>query len=239
MNGSPLHLRTRRQPGARAFVGATVLALAALASPSPALAADIWLSYEFSTSLSSITNIMLFNTYSDFGQGETWPFDLPSGSGVITDPFPKATDNPPLTGLILGLSDDGSALHLVMAADVTAGAAAVGQPFANLFPNSTEQDVVSSLQYVTSTDSSVDPPTWNADFDVIYNFATGDAAGYRFDLGAAIAGQTTTTDFAVLAFSNATAAGTGWANVTTVPEPASLVLIGSLAGLGLAVRRRG
>jgi hypothetical protein len=146
----------------------------------------VTLSYEFheGSGLPEVTNMMVFNTYTDGGGGATWPFGLTEGFGTLTDPFAKSTGNAPLTGLWLGVWNDSTNDHLLMALSNT------NTPSGTIdttFAPATEAGVITSLRYITSNDRDDDEATWDGHAATVDSFVgVLQGLGYAFALPAPV-----------------------------------------------------
>lgn len=259
----------------RAGCRAAALARAALAAAAlaffgaPALAADepldITLSYTVNLSQPwpAITNIITFNGYGD-GSGAWWAADVPAAQTqwTIDDPFTKSSAHPPLEALMLGLvhdlpNDAPGQVHVVMMVGDAAATAARNVAWGTLFRGTLEADIVDAIQLATSGRPFADI---QPGLDTLFAFADGDARtgilvppgtplSAWFALGAAQPGQTTTSSFTVMAFSDGQVLGSGVASlavaVAAVPEPATAtmwlaaLLLLLAAGTPLQRRRAG
>ena len=125
---------------------------------------DIQLSYTINptpgtTFSSNVYDIVAFNTYAQPGNtGASWGgTTVASTGGTYVDYNLKSSTNMPLTGLLLGLVNDTNGNpHLALMISNTAAAAATGIPFATLFPNTPETQIITSLQ--TMDNQSLMPP---------------------------------------------------------------------------------
>lgn len=231
----------RRGLTGRLWGGAAALLLAAGMS-GQAVAEEtghpVTLSYEFheGSGLNEVTNMMVFNTYTDGGGGATWAFDLPDGYGTLTDPFAKSTGNAPLTGLWLGVWNDRTNDHLLMALSNT------DSLDTTLIP-ATEADVITSLKYITSNDRNLDETTWDTHAATVDSFVgVLQGLGYAFALPAPVPGTTQSSPFRL--FSSAAEStgisqlGTGTSYVAAVPEPSAILMLGAGLLLVLPMARR-
>ena len=220
---------------------------------------DIQLSYAVTTPY-AIDNIITFNSYADGGIGSWWPSSVASGGSTISDPFAKSSWNAPLSALVLGLvsnlpNDAVGQTHVVLMMDPAAATASQGLTWGTLFGGTGEAQLAAAIGFVTGTtrdpDGTGNSAQWDAEMNTLSGFASGDArtgltvpAGTPvsawFSLGPVVPGQTTTTSFSVMAFSDGLQIGTGTASLTTaVPEPANWALLAAgLVVVGAGSRRR-
>lgn len=231
----------RRGLTGRLWGGAAALLLAAGMS-GQAVAEEtghpVTLSYEFheGSGLNEVTNMMVFNTYTDGGGGATWAFDLPDGYGTLTDPFAKSTGNAPLTGLWLGVWNDRTNDHLLMALSNT------DSLDTTLIP-ATEADVITSLKYITSNDRNLDETTWDTHAATVDSFVgVLQGLGYAFALPAPVPGTTQSSPFRLFSSTAESTGisqlGTGTAYVAAVPEPSAILMLGAGLLLVLPMARR-
>lgn len=242
----------------RLALGTAIFATAAWAQASVAPLLNIHLSYDVTTSIAQpITQIMTFNQYADGNTGVWWPDSVNAGGGTISDPFAKSSDNRPLAGLMLGLTQDlpGDAVgqqHVVIMMDNSAAAAARNIAWGTLFRNNTEESILAAVALVAGvTRTDANGTEWDAALNRLFGFVNGDiltgiqvggqAKSAFFSLGDVVAGSTSFTNFSVMAFSNGQLIGTGTAGLNTapataVPEPGSMALV--LLGLPLLALRR-
>ena len=225
----------------RAVAAAVFGWLVATTSATAAVAAtDLTLSYTVTGAIAEpIYGIVVYNTYVS-GSGAWWPAYLPAGGGTIVDPFLKSTLNPPLTGLLLGLSDDFAATtHLVTMVDNTRATTLVGNTWASQIPAYDEPTLIADLKTFTTTSRppDTDPSgqaAWDAASAHVDQFVE-DNPSLRFAMPA----PGGATPFTVVHWSTGTLLGTGLAQVTAVPEPGAQALwLAGLAGLGLLAWRR-
>lgn len=184
---------------------------------------------------SDVTNIMLVETEN----GLSWAFSTDCGGvgGCTTEiDNPFGSTNAPTTALLIGLTNSGN--DLVLMTNTTFGAAAVGQDWNTLFPDTDEATFLSNFQLATSggpfcTSPGVPAGCIDSGLDAVYSFGGGDGASAYFNIG---------DSFDVLEFSDGNLIGTGTSSsssVTVTPEPSALLLLGSgLMGLAGLVRRR-
>lgn len=198
----------------------------------------VTLSYEFheGSGLPEVTNMMVFNTYTDGGGGATWPFGLTEGFGTLTDPFAKSTGNAPLTGLWLGVWNDSTNDHLMMALSNT-------DPLDTTLIPATEADVITSLRYITSNDRDLDEATWDTHAATVDSFVGAlQGLGYAFALPAPVLGTTQSSTFRLFSSTaestDISQLGTGTAYVAAVPEPSAILMLGAGLLLVLPMARR-
>ena len=202
----------------------------------------VTLSYEFheGSGLPEVTNMMVFNTYTDGGGGATWPFGLTEGFGTLTDPFAKSTGNAPLTGLWLGVWNDSTNDHLLMALSNT------NTPSGTIdatFAPATEAGVITSLKYITSNDRNLDEATWDVHAATVDSFVgVLQGLGYAFALPAPVLGTTQSSPFRLFSSTAESTGisqlGTGTAYVAAVPEPSAILMLGAGLLLVLPMARR-
>jgi hypothetical protein len=174
------------------------------------------------------------------GYGITSSFTAPAGTSIITDPFLKfdPIEQTFLLGVATNLSSDGGdgQQHLVVFSNDAFALSAQSIDFGTLFPNTNEAAVISSLEDLGSAN-----PDYNADGNVLFNFAAGDAVNGPNGSIAFAPGDT----FTEVAFSDGQIIGTGEsfttpgpATISATPEPSTWALmIAGLGGIGLMLRR--
>lgn len=235
----------RRGLTGRLWGGAAALLLAAGMS-GQAVAEEtghpVTLSYEFheGSGLNEVTNMMVFNTYTDGGGGATWSFGLTEGFGTLTDPFAKSTGNAPLTGLWLGVWNDSTNDHLLMALNNT------NTPSGTIdatFAPATEAGVITSLKYITSNERDDDETTWDGHAKTVDSFVDVlQGLGYAFALPAPVPGTTQSSPFRLFSSTAESTGisqlGTGTAYVAAVPEPSAILMLGAGLLLVLPMARR-
>lgn len=238
--------RQRRRGRAGLLWGGAAALLLAAGLSGQAVAEEtghpVTLSYEFheGSGLPEVTNMMVFNTYTDGGGGATWPFELTEGFGTLTDPFAKSTGNAPLTGLWLGVWNDSTSDHLLMALSNT------NTPSGTIdttFAPATEAGVINSLRYITSNDRDVDTATWDGHADTVNSFVDVlQSSGYAFALPAPVLGTTQSSPFRLFSSTAESTGisqlGTGTAYVAAVPEPSAILMLGAGLLLVLPMARR-
>ena len=195
--------------------------------------------------------VLLESAVGTVGFGQTWPFTIPPGTSTLTDPFDKTE---PMQGLfIMGLSNlvptgvettGDEPWHLVLFTNNAFAAAAEGQSFESLFPNTSEATLIADLLEAYAVGSNPTDERLNqagGDVDAFANFL-GDSDGINGPQGSIAFGANQL--YSVIAFSTGQIIGTGFTSTedvappTETPEPLSLALLASgLAGL-VAVRRR-
>jgi hypothetical protein len=244
-------------------VGACVAAaaLASLAAGAPAQA-SVGLNYNYQTSYDiyypgtfdtpPVTNVMLYQA-TDTGSSLTWAFQINPTSGgdfeTITNPFtdPQPTQFASLVGLMV---DADSNTHVVLGLATGTAIATAGEDWDQLFPNTSESDLLAALELSTSGGPfcTTGPPCIDSGLDKMFSFMGNDMqnipdpanAGGVLDGLFAVPG-----DFTLVSFSNGTTVGGGTSlntaiPLTPTPEPAGwAMMIVGVAGLGAALRRRG
>lgn len=192
------------------------------------------ISYTLNNGAFDVSDIVMFEQgQGTSGYGITYPFTGPYSSGTtLTDPFVKY--NPIISTFLLGLTsglpgDAEGQNHLVVFTNDQFALSANHIAFGTLFPSTNEATLIYALQHL-----DVDQST-----DDLFTFAGGDAVdGPNGPIGF---GANDT--FTALAFSDAQIIGDGIsfttsADVTEVPEPMTLTLLGAGLGGAAAVRRR-
>jgi hypothetical protein len=239
-----------RSSAALAVAGLMVMPALAVVGPDPL---DIDLSYSVTTGLDpqanpqNIYDIITFNAYGN-GGGSWWPASVPLSGGSIDDPFKKSSANPPTAGLLLGLVDNlagdvGSQTHVVLMLDTAGAAAAKGVAWDTTFSGTDETALITNLRFAMENDRNLldeaGQAQWDASLNAVGTFADTNRSLW-FAMAAPLPGQTTTSNFTVMAWSDGQELGQGIASVTqAVPEPgsAALLLLG-LAGVAGWARRR-
>lgn len=201
----------------------------------------VCLSYDVRTDPGTpeITNIAVWNRYQDGGGGRWWTgYVEPAPGSVLNDSFAKDSNNPALTGLILGLiTDDLDEQHLVMMIDPTAAADLAGDTWEDTWPNSNEQDIIDALFYFTTydyNDPGTNQTTWDDGSALVDTFT--DELPF-FTMGTI----GNPSPFSILMWSTGASVGSGFSIAAAppasaaVPEPGSLLLLGS--GLAVAARQ--
>ncbi len=235
--------------------GAATLAVALTAWAGTASAANPY-KLNFTTTMNQydVTAVVMFESeVGTQGFGNTWPFDVPSGTSTITDPFDKLQ---PMQALFLmGLTNlvpagtDATGQepwHLVLFTNNAFAAAAVGQSFDTLFPNTSEATLINDLLEAYAPGSNPTDDRLNQAGDDMFAFANllGASDAINGPNGSIAFGPNDL--YSVLAFSSGQIIGTGFASTTEVappptdtPEPLSLAMLTSgLAGLMVVRRRR-
>jgi hypothetical protein len=246
-------MQTRAPLSDRKALSLTLAAtLAFFAAGARADVQDIKLTYEVTTSIDQpIETVITLNTYVN-GSGMWWPSSVGAGGGLIDDPFTKSSENRPLTGLILGLTsnlpgDAAGQKHVVMGLDSGAAAGLQNIAWGTTFTAYTEEAIANDIYNVAgisrAADGTPEAAIWDAAINELGAFAndtTGGAGQLWFKLAVTQPGETKTSNFSVMAWTDGQQIGTGVATVTqAVPEPESYAL--GLAGLGVAglmLRRR-
>jgi hypothetical protein len=182
----------------------------------------------------SINSAIIFNTYGD-GSGFANSYYIPSGDSVLSDGFPKDSNNPPLATFFMGL-DSSSPDHLVIAFNSAYAQSAVGQEFSSLFSGWGESDIVSALIFLGTPGTDTDVVGLNAAITEVFSF--GDYLTSLNALTEANNGQ-----FDLIRFSEGTDIGSGTTHLTaltsSVPEPSTwAMLVLGFAGIGLMTYRR-
>ncbi len=236
----------------RATVAA--IGLATLASPPVAAqTAPYFLSFTTTMSQYSVEPVVMFESaVGTSGFGVTWPFHVPAGTSTITDPFEKLA--PMQAVYLMGLTNlvpDGEeatgdeAPHLVLFTNNSFAAAAVGQSFETLFPNTSEAALIADLQEAFAVGSDPSDLRLEEAGERLGTFANmlgaSDAIDGPYGSIAFVPGDA----YSVMAFSSGQIIGTGLSSTTLAetpvdaPEPLSLALFASsLAGLAIIRRRR-
>jgi len=222
---------------------------------------DIHLSYSFTSSIpqgeQQIYDIATYNSYENNDSGVWWSAWSDASGGTIGDLFAKSSANKPLTGLLLGLLGpmpqaaamasplvSAAGPRVVLMLDSSAASAAEGKAWRQTFNNApSEGDLISAVQFAMEHDrDKLDDDgkaQWDAAFGLMGSFVN-DNPQLAFALPAPVAGQTTTSSFTVMAWSNGEILGTGTASVTQVPEVSTYLMMAlGLGVLGLARRRAG
>lgn len=221
-----------------------LVVVAALALSSSAVRADYQTSYTANLKLGQgddITNIMLLERGDGFGSA-TWAFSIPrDGTSTITNPFasPDPIHQALLLGIVTGLPFDGTPeqKHIVMFMDPTAAQLATHIAWGTLFRNTLEEDLIAAIELATS---GQDWPIIQPGLDFVGEFANGDAENGILGPGGVphTAWLNNPGPLTVMTFSDGEVVGFGDAQITFVPEPATLAIMG-LGGLLFArVRRR-
>jgi hypothetical protein len=208
---------------------------------------DITLSYAVQTNIDQpIENIISYNNY-ECNTGGSATYTVDAGGSTFSDYFLKSSSNKPLSGLMIGTTHDlpGDApgqQHLVLMTSSAWANAAAGIAFGALFPSTLEEEIISALQVFAQSE---DQEVRNEAANTIGAFVIGQLSSAFFSLGAVIPGETTTSAFSVIAFSDGQIIGDGIASLATalpdnpVPTPALPFLIATgLIGLNLSRTRR-
>ena len=180
------------------------------------------------TSPYAISDIVRFNVDNNSSGGMGWGFDgtaAGENDNVLSYGSPNGINNV----FFMGLADEGDGqAHVVLFSNSAFAANAAGQDWSVAFADTAEATVASDLQ--TLYDPSASSDASNAALNTLYNFAYVDGA-----VGGPLGGVSFTPNgsFSVIAYSNGTVIGSGYASEVTaaVPEPQSLAMV--LAGAGL------
>lgn len=189
---------------------------------------------------SDITNLMLMETENSL----TWAFSTNcGGTGCTTEiDNPFGSTNVPTTALLVGLANSGQ--DVVLVTNTAFASAAAGQDWSTLFPSTDEPTFLSEIALATSggpfcTGPGTPVGCINPGLDAVSAFGAGDGAGAYFNIDSGT--------FSVLEFSTGQLIGSGTSFVTSqntpnpspVPEPSTLLLLGSgVMGLAGAMRRK-
>jgi len=221
-----------------AAIAASLLVFSPVSRATATPPSQVLLSYEvtLNADIPDVTNIIIFNNYLN-GSGSTWAFTAFGGqTTTLADPFPKDNlNNPPLQGLLLGLTKDlpndpPGQEHVVLFMNDLAAANATHIAWGTLFPGTSESQLIGAIRDYTAG-LPFEKPVMQAASASLGAFIGGDAQngnlGINGEPGSAFfeIGGT----FTVMAWSEGTVIGTGTSmSVAAVPEPQTyaLMLIG-------------
>ena len=174
-----------------------------------------------------------------------------SNSGTLSSTdsfFPAGSSEPFLKesmffGIMQGLPQDvldGNAdqKHLVLFMDPTSAANVQNRAFGSVFPTTSEDDLISAIEYVhdDSHSDAAKAPYYDNVIHPFYDAARDALAGANPTPQRSVyIGPN--SPFSIVIFSNGQTIGSGTGSVSVVPEPASLAALG-VGAMGLLRRRR-